>query len=368
MKRLISIILLVAAMASTAFAADHYSFMGIPVNGSLSSFCNKLVNQKGFKIENRNTDKGVYTLSGRFAGYTNCEFYVFDNDNNKQVYRIDVYLPKQSTWRSIKTQYEKIVRDYRSNASYSYYDSEAKFESPYREGGGDEVEAVEAEKVDYSTTFSADGGLLIVSISQFMQVKLSFYDIANYPNDDTEPTPDSDHLLFMGIPMQGNISSFAQQLVNQKGFRIVKRSPENHSISMRGTYTGKECEIYVFGSQITDQVWSVSIYLPEVSTWSAIKKQYLNYKAQFDAKYKLTDEFSFFSDPYNEGDGDEVAGVKAEKCNFLSFYDCQGGSIMVKISEYMQVKISYEDNINREIAKSEEGGGSDDTGSDYNDI
>jgi len=139
MKRIFSLVLLVAAIASTAFAADHYSFMGVPMDGRISQFCNKLVSQKGLKIVERDDERGVYTLSGRFAGYTNCEFYVFDNDNTKQVYQVDVYLPEQSTWNSIKTQYNKIVRDYRSNAAYTFKSSTSDFESPYRDGGGDEV-------------------------------------------------------------------------------------------------------------------------------------------------------------------------------------------------------------------------------------
>lgn len=369
MKRIFSLVLLVAAIASTAFAADHYSFMGVPMDGRISQFCNKLVSQKGLKIVERDDERGVYTLSGRFAGYTNCEFYVFDNDNTKQVYQVDVYLPEQSTWNSIKTQYNKIVRDYRSNAAYTFKSSTSDFESPYRDGGGDEVAAVKDEKVDYSTTFIADGGVLLIKISRYMQVKLSFMDVENYPSDDDEPIVDnSSAMTFMGIPMRGNISSFAQQLVNQKGFRIVNRSAENHSISMRGTYTGKECEVYVFGSQVTDQVWSINVYLPELSTWNAIKREYLNYKGQFDNKYTLTSSYDFFADPYDEGDGDEIAGVKADKCHYAAFYDAPGGSIMLKISKYMQVEVSYEDAVNRDIAEREENGTSSGSGNSYNDI
>lgn len=373
MKRIISLVLLVAAMASAAFAADHYSFMGIPMDGRLSPFCNKLVNQKGMRIVERDDDRGVYTLSGRFAGYTDCEFYVFDNDNTKQVYQIDVYLPEQSTWSAIKNQYNKIVRDYRSNAAYTYRSSTSDFEAPYRDGGGDEVSAVKADKVDYSTTFIADGGVLLIQISKYMQVKLSFMDVENYPSDDDQPvtpttTNTSSAMTFMGIPMRGNISSFAQQLVNQKGFRIVNRSAENHSISMRGTYTGKECEVYVFGSQLTDQVWSINVYLPEVSTWNAIKREYLNYKSQFDSKYTLTSSYDFFADPYDEGDGDEIAGIKADKCHYAAFYDAPGGSIMLKISKYMQVEVSYEDATNRDIAEREENGQTGGGSGNYSDI
>lgn len=353
MKRIISLVMLLMAIAVPGIkAADHISFMGIPVNGRISTFCNKLVSQKGLKIVDSDDSRGVYTLSGRFAGYNNCEFYVFDNDDTKQVFRVDVYLPECTTWNSIKNQYNKIVRDYRSNSAFRFDEAETVFESPYREGDGDEVAAVKADKINYHTDFFTDGGLLVIRITHFMQVRLTFYDSANYPSEDTTPAPASNYpsqnsngraLQFMGLPMVGNINSFAQQLVNQKGCRIVSNNTESNSISMRGTFTGKDCEIYVFGTANSNRVWKVTIYLPELRTWQAIKREYLNYKSQFDNKYTLTSSYDFFGNPYNEGDGNEVEAIKADECHYSAFYDAPGGNIMLKVSKYMQVQISYED-------------------------
>lgn len=400
MKKLLSlVILLLATVAPGAMAADHALFMGIPMNGSLSAFCNKLVSQKGLRIVERDNDRGVYTLSGRFMGYNDCEFYVFDNDNTDMVFQIDVYLPKCTTWNSIKNQYNKAVREYRANSSYTFDESEAEFTSPYRDGDGDEVAAVKAEKVNYHTDFTMAHGLLIISISEYMQTRLRFFDVPNYPLDSggssgggsgsggiggaggiggsdsggsggiggsgsgggggtTVTPPAGSSMLFMGIPMRGNINSFAQQLVNQKGCRIVSNNPESNSISMRGTYTGKNCEIYVFGTPGTKQVWKVTVYLPEQNTWTSLKREYLNYKSEFDKKYTLTSSYDFFADPYNEGDGREVEAIKDDKCHYSSFYDAAGGNIMVKVSKYMQVQISYEDSTNSNLYDREAEGGS----------
>lgn len=381
MKRIFSIVaLLVALVFSSAKAADHISFMGIPMNGRLSQFCNKLVSQKGLRIVERDDDRGVYTLSGRFAGYNNCEFYIFDNDDTKQVYRVNVYLPECSTWNSIKNQYNRLVRDYRSNSSFRFDESESEFESPYREGDGDEVAAVKADKVNYHTDFLTDGGLLIVKISTYMQVQLSFIDAENYPYEDSGSSSGSgssnvgtgsysgQSMLFMGIPMRGNINSFAQQLVNQKGCRIISNNTDQNSISMRGTFTGKDCEIYVFGTPQSRQVWRVTVYLPEVSTWGAIKREYLNYKSQFDNKYTLRSSYDFFADPYNEGDGNEVEAIKDEKCHYSAFYDAPGGNIMVKVSKYMQVQIAYEDDTNLNLREQENGGSGNSGSGNYSDI
>lgn len=385
MKKVISLILTILALASpTMKAQEHATFLGIPINGRLSQFCNKLVSQKGLTIVEKDDSRGVYTLSGKFMNYNNCEFYVFDNDNTKQTYHIDVYLPEQSTWRGILNQYKRIVNDYRTNSTYTFDEDKATFSSPYREGGGNEVEAVKEGKVDYYTYFTYKGGLLKIQISRYMQVELSFYDVANYPFDDSDngggtgaiggtggtggtgggtggtvtptpaPTPapsTSPAMTFLNIPMRGTINDFAQQLVNQKGCTIVSVNEGSNSISMRGQFTGKDCEIYVFGTPQTKQVWKVTVYLPEQSTWRAIKAEYLEYKSKFDTniKYTLTSSYDFFSDPYEEGDGKEVEGIKADKCHYSAFYDAENGNVMLKVSKYMQVQISYEDTVNCDL-------------------
>lgn len=378
MKRFFSLALLLILFGSAAMYADpHMSFMGIPMNGNLSTFCGKLVSQKGLRIVERDDDKGVYTLSGKFAGYNNCEFYIFDNDDTHQVYQVDVYLPECTTWRSIKSQYTRIVRDYRSNSAYRFDEEEHEFEAPYSEGDGDEVAAVKADKINYHTDFWADGGLLVIRISRFMQVKLSFYDRQNIPGQDTGSTGSTgstggssyatgNAMQFMGLPMVGNINAFAQQLVNQKGCRIV--STNDHSVSLRGKFTGKDCEIYVFGTQSSNRIWKVTVYLPKLSTWSSIKREYLNYKSQFDNKYTLTNSYDFFSDPYNEGDGREVEAVEADECHYSSFYDANGGNVMLAISKYMQVQMSYEDNVGLEVREREMNGGGSTSGGSFNDI
>lgn len=167
--------------------------------------------------------------------------------------------------------------------------------------------------------------------------------------------------------MVGNINSFAQQLVNQKGCRIVSNNTESNSISMRGTFTGKDCEIYVFGTANTNRVWKVTVYLPELRTWQAIKREYLNYKSQFDNKYTLTSSYDFFENPYDEGDGREVEAIKEDKCHYSAFYDAPGGNIMLKVSKYMQVQISYEDAEGLNVRERENNGGGSSSGN-FSDI
>lgn len=364
MKRIFSLLLLLT-FAFGAFA-DHMNFMGIPINGTLSQFCAKLVNQKGCSYERRQESDGFYELSGKFAGCNNCEFYVFNNENTKQVYHIDVYLPKCNTWSGIKNQYLRVVRDYNNNPDFELHEQTSDFESPYYEGCGNEVEAVQNEKIDYSTVFyNGSSGLLLVKISKFMQVKISYYDVANYPDDDEDDNNstvnnnnNSRSLLFWGLPMRGSIKSFAQQLVNQKNCTIEKNY--DHCVELSGTFTGKQCEVWVYGTPSSNTVWKVCVYLPTCNTWTAIKNQFYSYKSKFDAKYSLTSNYHYFDDPYEEGDGYEVTAIKDEKCHFSAYYDAPNGSISVRISKYMQVELTYEDSTNSDLYDTEEGSSNDD--------
>lgn len=365
MKKILSLLILAMAFAVTSHAADHETLLGVPLNGTLSQFASKM-SAKGVRTVER--ESTVYTLDGSYSGYSGCEFYVFPNENTGQVYKVDIYLPKRTTWSSIKNDYNKMVRQFAGNSNYRFDEEKAEFDSPYREGDGDEVAAIKAEKCNYFTDYISSTGMVRVSISKFMQVKIAYYDFANFPSDDSDSDSGSSNgsttvdssgaMKFMGIPMRGNINSFAQRLVNEKGCRIVDNG--EHVVSLRGKFTGKESEFYVFGTASSDQVWKITVYLPKLSTWSSIKNEYLRYKKEFDNKYDLRSSYDFFSEGYSEG----VEGVEADECHYSAFYNAPGGTIMLKISKYMQVQMSYEDATQLEIRNRENGEGGNSIGND----
>ena len=156
---------------------------------------------------------------------------------------------------------------------------------------------------------------------------------------------EKEHLKFMGIPIEGNASAFSQKLVT-KGF--VKTKTSENTCALKGTFAGeKDVELIVCQTPKTKQVWKVSVYLPKVSTWSIIKRQYERYKTSFSEKYGTPDHnYEFFDSPYYEGDGYEESAVKNEKCFYASIWDC---GLMVSISQFMQIKLVYEDPINSEL-------------------
>ena len=143
-----------------------------------------------------------------------------------------------------------------------------------------------------------------------------------------------EHIKFKGIPLNGNVNSFSQELV-KIGFKIVES--KGNVITMKGEFINKECEIIVVGSKKTNVVWKVVAYLPEEESWSRIKSDYFEVKRQFQQKYGDGKSYEFFSKPYYEGDGYEMQALSLEKCTYSTFFDTDLGTIVVDISKYKQI-------------------------------
>ena len=161
----------------------------------------------------------------------------------------------------------------------------------------------------------------------------------------------SEHLKFMGIPINGTCYQLAQKIA-AKGFQLKPiegkaATPSSTHIKLMGTFAGIDnCEIYVIGTKGTKTAWKVVVYLPEEDKWSDIKYQYNKFKESLEKKYgEPDDDFHFFSSPYYEGDGYEMSAIELEECHYSAFWD---NGIYIMISKFCQVKICYEDPINSE--------------------
>ena len=366
MKKLFAILLVLMCAVAPIQAKQHLKFMGIELAGTPEAFKTKFLRQPGVSFV-RVSSEGTYSFRGPYAGYDNCEFYLFCNDYGR-VNNMDVYLPEASSWRQIKRQYRQMVNEFKADTRLTLYEEHSSFDSPYSEGDGDEMIAVANDKCNYDATFICTEGYIKVSISKWKQVYIIFYDF----DDDNESSSSgssssssgssssysgssssysgssssysgsssSSALTVMGLPITGSARQFANRLVNEKGCRLVD-DDDPEWLALRGTFTGKDnCEIYLKSDG--SRFYKVIIYLPEVSTWQAIRRQYFEYKAIYDNKYTVTSEMQEFRNGYREGDGLEVQGVKADECYFITQYSAPGGTITLYISKYMQLEMVYE--------------------------
>ena len=93
MKKSLLLLMLVSLLALTSFAqTEHMKFMGIPIDGSLKSFCSQL-KKKGFDrdpYETRRKDSRIYI--GEFAGH-NSKVFVYSDAKSNNVHSVIVNIP-----------------------------------------------------------------------------------------------------------------------------------------------------------------------------------------------------------------------------------------------------------------------------------
>ena len=82
-------------------AQEHLTFKGIPIEGSMREFCQKL-RAKGFTTMLQEND--ISSFSGEFTS-RQVEVYVFAANNGENVYGVGVFLDPDSEWNSLTTDY-----------------------------------------------------------------------------------------------------------------------------------------------------------------------------------------------------------------------------------------------------------------------
>lgn len=147
-----------------------------------------------------------------------------------------------------------------------------------------------------------------------------------------------EHMTFMGIPIDGKISTFTQKL-EDKGFTYVKT--EDWGDVFSGTFAGKRgCTINVFTLK-SSTVWAVAVEFPSIpfwKFWKSAKDEYQAIKKIISSKYgEPDDDFDY------DFDGYEMTSIESS-----SFQTCRG-YITVEIVGGKAVSVMYCDEINLEI-------------------
>lgn len=176
MKKIITFIFIVAILITNNKIYGQ-EFLGIKVDGKLSEVVAKF-KLKGFKITS--PDNLSPTLVGK-AGVSKVEVIILSSPITKTVFKIAVYLPKQNEWESIKSEYEDYLRTLTAkygtpNNSFNF------FGSPYKEGEGDEMNAITMEKCFYSAYWNN----VSISISEYKQVSIVYENSKNFEIRDRE--------------------------------------------------------------------------------------------------------------------------------------------------------------------------------------
>jgi len=157
---------------------------------------------------------------------------------------------------------------------------------------------------------------------------------------------------FNGVNISGDLPT-AINSFKEKGYSTSKFI--TNGVIMNGKVGNTEIELFLLTTPKSKKLYKATVYLPTKETWYAIKQNYLDYLEVLTTKYGTPHQsYDFFSKPYFEGDGYEMSALKLEKCTYSAFWlNVDNTSIVIQISKYNQVMISYQNDANQKIAASE---------------
>lgn len=165
--------LTIALLILTTTSLLGQEFLGVKVDGKKDDAI-AVFKSKGFipsKIDYilKSGNYNFAALDGT-AGGKEVELSIHYTPISKLVWAFVIHLPEKTSWYSLKDDYQDFV----SLFTEKYGEPDVKFDfflSPYEEGDGYEMTAVEVEKCKYSAYW---GAKYSVSITRFKQVSLSY--------------------------------------------------------------------------------------------------------------------------------------------------------------------------------------------------
>lgn len=157
-KLLISLVL--CCFALCVFSQEHLSFKGIPITGSITTFCQKL-KAKGFVQQSSEADFRLF--KGDFTG-RKVDVGVVASDNGKDVFSVAVFFDESNSWNTLVNTYEHYKSLYIEKygqpihcIEYNPSDTDSNTSLMYELYQG---------RVTYASLFEAPGGFIQISVEK----------------------------------------------------------------------------------------------------------------------------------------------------------------------------------------------------------
>lgn len=160
----------------------------------------------------------------------------------------------------------------------------------------------------------------------------------------------TEHLKFMGIPINGTPYAFTQKMA-AKGFKHYPSEDTDGYNLYKGKFAGyNDCIIEAMKFNNTVYAIAISIPINTNNTWNGIKSAYLKIRNNIYNKYNIinVDTNEYFDKPYYEGDGYELTAIFAEACHFTTIFtvDNNASQIITRIGDASSIYLFYLDGIN----------------------
>ena len=159
----------------------------------------------------------------------------------------------------------------------------------------------------------------------------------------------TEHMKFKGIPMEGTLQSFTNQL-KTKGFMPI--GIQDGVSLLKGEFAGyKDCTIGAVADK-SGMICKVSVFFPEMEKWGDLERCYLNYKSMLTEKYgDPKDCVERFQSSYADDDNSKKYELKMDRCKYYSIFSGDNGEIQLEITHQSftcYVMLSYFDNANQD--------------------
>ena len=276
MKRLFLLIILVTTVAFVHGQTQHFSFLGVKLDGNTADVFNQLT-KKGF-VPSETED---LALEGNFLELRDVTVKLENDEQTKRVYGLKLTVPAPDS--EVFNRMNAYLRDYLKNEfkaeELPVYSNEYRICFPWR------------------CNRNGAEGIFVMCVLPWQRkdeksIELFVYDKVNYVKMVYDGFI---HVPFMDIPINGTTAEFKSKLI-AKGLRFLGNQVENGDIgeddryymSFNGSFYGyKNSTVNVFYHKTNNRIYSVEVEVPrnEESTKTVKNNLYFGINKAFE-KYK----------------------------------------------------------------------------------
>lgn len=179
------IFIVMSFMSISAFCQNaHLSFKGVPIDGTLTEYVNKM---KAAGFTHIGTEDGIALMQGDFAGYKNCTIGVQTLKPRNLVHEITVVFPSQEKWPNLENDYLKIKEMLTTKYGAPSQSNEEFVKTPsWKDLNDDEdrMEELKEDRCEYYSIFTLDNGRITLQLRYtgypyYAHIQLWYTDKAN---------------------------------------------------------------------------------------------------------------------------------------------------------------------------------------------
>lgn len=148
---------------------------------------------------------------------------------------------------------------------------------------------------------------------------IAFNGLTAQQNKSQSQTKTTEHLKFMGIPIDGSPAAFANKL-KSRGFTLEDPLSPN-ILWMTGTFAGiSNSNVFIYKTPATANVYRVRVMFPNIDSWSELEMRYSKFKDWLSQKYLLLKSTEEFQGYPPSSDSDKMRKLVLDNCTYLCKY------------------------------------------------